>query len=137
MMTLLNEHDLINLIKNNTCFKGESWCIDLILTNRKHSFKNSTSIETDLSDHFTEIAESAEYSENYNYLSSQIKQLKNYLSGYSDTLLQILSVKNQPSFFSRQCSFSFIALYVKTKTLNSRKVSQFFIYCISDEQCLQ
>ena len=69
MMTLLNEHDLINLIKNNTCFKGESWCIDLILTNRKHSFKNSTSIETDLSDHFTEIAESAEYSENYNYLS--------------------------------------------------------------------
>ena len=51
MMTLLNEHDLINLIKNNTCFKGKSSCIDLILTNRKLSFKNSTSIETGLSNH--------------------------------------------------------------------------------------
>ena len=65
MMTLLNEHNLINLIKNNTCFKGESSCINLILTNQKHSFKNSTSIEADLNDHFTEIAESGEYSENY------------------------------------------------------------------------
>ena len=33
MMTFLNKHDLINLIKNNTCFKGEGSCIDLILTN--------------------------------------------------------------------------------------------------------
>ena len=31
MMTFLNEH-LINLIKNNTCFKGDASCIDLILT---------------------------------------------------------------------------------------------------------
>ena len=51
MMTFLNEHDLINLIKNNTCFKGEGSYIDLILTNRKFSFKNSTSFETGLSDH--------------------------------------------------------------------------------------
>ena len=41
MMTFLNEHDLINLIKNNICFKGEGSCIDLILTDRKFSFKNS------------------------------------------------------------------------------------------------
>ena len=45
MMTLI-EHDLINFIKSNTCFKGEGSCIDLILTN-----KNSTSFETGLSDH--------------------------------------------------------------------------------------
>ena len=51
MMTFLNEHDLINLIKNNTCFKGEGSCVDLILTNRKFSFKSSTSFETGLSDH--------------------------------------------------------------------------------------
>ena len=51
IMTFLNEHDLINLIKNNTCFKGEGSCIDLILTNRKFLFKNSTSFETGLSDH--------------------------------------------------------------------------------------
>ena len=51
MMSFLNEHDLINLIKNNTCFKGEGSCIDLILTNRKFSFKTSTTFETGLSDH--------------------------------------------------------------------------------------
>ena len=51
MMTFLNEHDLINLIKSNTFFKGEGSCIDLILTNRKFSFKNSTFFEAGLSDH--------------------------------------------------------------------------------------
>ena len=50
-MTFLNEHDLIKLIKNNTCFKGEGSCIDLILTNPEFSFKNSTSFLTGLSYH--------------------------------------------------------------------------------------
>ena len=50
-MTFLNEHDLINLIENDTCFKGEGSCIDMILTNRNYSFKNSTSFETGLNDH--------------------------------------------------------------------------------------
>ena len=51
MMTYLNEHDLINLIKNNTCFKREGSCINLILANRKYSFKNFNSFETGISDH--------------------------------------------------------------------------------------
>ena len=38
-------------MKTNTCFKGSSSCIDLILTNRKYSFKNTTSYEAGLSDH--------------------------------------------------------------------------------------
>ena len=33
MITFLNKQDLINLIKNNTCLKGEGSCFDLILTN--------------------------------------------------------------------------------------------------------
>ena len=37
--------------KKNTCFKGEGSFTDLILTDRKYSFKNSTSFETGLSDH--------------------------------------------------------------------------------------
>ena len=41
MMTFSNEHNLINLIKSDTCFKGEGSCIDMILTNRKYSFKKS------------------------------------------------------------------------------------------------
>ena len=51
MITFLNEHYLINFIKNNICFKGEGSCIDMILTNQKFSLKNSTSFESGLSDH--------------------------------------------------------------------------------------
>ena len=47
----LNSSNLANLVKTNTCFKGSGSCIDLILTNRKYSFKNTTSYETGLSDH--------------------------------------------------------------------------------------
>ena len=50
----------------------------------------------------TECAESAEFAKNYNYLSSYIKQPKNYLSVYSDTLSRILSIKNHPNFIFRQ-----------------------------------
>ena len=34
----------------NTCFKGKGSCIDLILTNRKFSFKTSTSCEKSFAD---------------------------------------------------------------------------------------
>ena len=47
----MNEQNLLNFVKSNTCFKGEGSCIDLILTNRKYSFKNTCSFETGLSDH--------------------------------------------------------------------------------------
>ncbi len=42
---------LQNLIKGPTCFKSDNpRCIDLILTNRKHNFQNTTTTETGLSD---------------------------------------------------------------------------------------
>ena len=41
----------VSKLFSNTCFKGEGSCIDLILTNRKYSFKNTCSFETGLSDH--------------------------------------------------------------------------------------
>ena len=47
----MNNQNLFNLVKSNTCFKGEGSCIDFILTNRKYSFKNTCSFETGLSDH--------------------------------------------------------------------------------------
>ena len=48
---LMNSNALYNLIKVNTCFKGNRTCIDLILTNWKYSFKNTNTFETGLSDH--------------------------------------------------------------------------------------
>ena len=48
--SFMNNQNLFNLVKSNTCFKGKGSCIDLILTNRKYSFKNTCSVETGLSD---------------------------------------------------------------------------------------
>ena len=39
LSNFLSSNNLSNLIKKNTCFKGTGSCIDLILTNRKYSFK--------------------------------------------------------------------------------------------------
>ena len=38
-------------MKKSTCFKGTAFCIDLILTNRKYSFKHTESYETGIGDH--------------------------------------------------------------------------------------
>ena len=47
----LQAYDLHSLIREPTCFKSSPpKCIDLILTNRKHNFIHSTTIETGLSD---------------------------------------------------------------------------------------
>ena len=47
-----NQLELYSMIKTPTCFKSPSGrCIDLFLTNRKHSFQNSQSFETGFSDH--------------------------------------------------------------------------------------
>ena len=51
MKDFMDANGFINLIKSNTCFKGKGSCIDLILTNRKYSFKHSNSGETSISDH--------------------------------------------------------------------------------------
>ena len=50
--SFLDSNNLTNLIKSNTCFKGKGSSIDLILTNRKYSFKYTSSYETGLSDHY-------------------------------------------------------------------------------------
>ena len=47
----LDSNALHNSTKGHNCFKGKGSFIDLILTNRKFSFKNTQSFETGLSDH--------------------------------------------------------------------------------------
>ena len=47
----MNDENFINLVKGKTCFRGKSSCIDLILTNRRYSFKHTSSTETGLIDH--------------------------------------------------------------------------------------
>ena len=49
--SFFDSNNLTSLIKTNTCFKGKGSSIDLILTNRKCSFKNTSSYDTGHSDH--------------------------------------------------------------------------------------
>ena len=51
MINFTDSQNFTNLIKNNTCLKGVGSCIDLVLTNRKYCFKNTSSYETGISDH--------------------------------------------------------------------------------------
>ena len=51
LKAFMQSHNLFNSIKSNTCFKGRGSCIDLVLTNRKFCFKNSSTFETGPSDH--------------------------------------------------------------------------------------
>ena len=48
----LQDHTFYNMMKQNTCFKGDGGsCIDLLITNSKFSFMKTNSFETGLSDH--------------------------------------------------------------------------------------
>ena len=71
----LSSNNLTNLIKSNTCFKGSGSCIDLILTNRKFSFKHTSSYETGISDHHHMI---------YTMLKSCFKNAEPIILNYRD-----------------------------------------------------
>ena len=73
--SFLHSNYLTNLIKTNTCFKGKGWSIDLILTNRKYSFKYTSSYETGLSDHHHMI---------YTMLNSSYINIEPKLLNYRD-----------------------------------------------------
>ena len=51
ILSFMDSQKFVSLIKNKKCFKEIVSCIDLILTNRKYSFKNTSSYKTGLNDH--------------------------------------------------------------------------------------
>ena len=44
LISCMQSLNLFNIIKSNTCFKGNGTCIDLTITNRKHYFKHSSDL---------------------------------------------------------------------------------------------
>ena len=48
MLSFMDSQNFVSVMKNKTCFKGTGSSIDLILTNRKYSFKNTSSYERSL-----------------------------------------------------------------------------------------
>ena len=79
----IENYGLYNLIKTKTCWKSASGiCIDLILTNQKHSFKNSGAAETALSDHhsliytmlktsYTKLEPTKQYYRSYTFFNNE------------------------------------------------------------------
>ena len=51
LISIMQSLKLFNIIKSNTCFKGNCICIGLIITNGKYCFRHSPTFETGLSDH--------------------------------------------------------------------------------------
>ena len=50
IQTFCGGYNLYNLVKEKTCFKGMPKCYDLILTNCKHNFQNTSAFTTGFSD---------------------------------------------------------------------------------------
>ena len=50
METMCNSYELLNLLNEPTCFKGQPKFYDLILTNCKHCFQNTEALTTGFSD---------------------------------------------------------------------------------------
>ena len=75
LKSFLDSNNLTNLIKINTCFKGKGSSIDLILTNRKYSFKYTSSYKKGLSDHHHMI---------YTMLKSSFINIEPKLLNYRD-----------------------------------------------------
>ena len=47
----MDSSSLYNLVNRQTCFKVKSYLINLILTNKKYSLKNTHTFETGVNDH--------------------------------------------------------------------------------------
>ena len=75
LISFMQSLNLFNIIKPNTCFKGNGACIELILTNRKYCFKHSSTLETGLSDHYHLI---------YSMLNTTLKAEEPKLYKYRD-----------------------------------------------------
>ena len=84
-----------------TCFKSNSGtCIDLILTNKKHSFKNTSVIETGLSDfHRMIFTQMKLISEKLPLRAISFRDFKNFVkTKFDDDLLKALICNPQTSY---------------------------------------
>ena len=111
LSAFMEHYNYYSFIKNNTSFKGNGSCIDLILTNRKYCFKNTSSFETGISDHhhliYSMLKTTFEREESKNYTHRDYKQfqwkdfekdftssLRNCNAGYENYEQNIIKVLN-------------------------------------------
>ena len=81
MVNFCEMYNLENLIKEPTCFKSAEnpSSIDLMLTNKKHSFQNSMTIETGLSDfHKMTVTVMKRYFKKNEPITIEYRDMKNF-----------------------------------------------------------
>ena len=89
--SFMSEHGLYSLINEPTCFKSVGGrCIDLILTNKKHSFQKSHSFETGVSDHHHMIYTMLKVQ--FVHLPPRIQSYRSYRKFKSDAFLDDLKL---------------------------------------------
>ena len=90
MKTFGENYKLRNLIKEPTCFKNPEnpTCIDLILTNKPLSFKNTYVIETGLSDFHKMIV--AVMKMHFHKMKPQVVSYRKYKDFHNETFLDSL-----------------------------------------------
>ena len=103
LQNLMNDYNLANLIRQNTCFKSSrGTCIDLILTNKNMSFQYSNSFESGLSDchHLIYTMFKMSYSKQapLKYLYRKYKNFN--LEKFKDELIQNLQKANVAACFT-------------------------------------
>ena len=111
LSAFMEHYNYYSFIKNNTSFKGNGSCIDLILTNRKYCFKNTSLSEHGISDHhhliYSMLKTTFEREESKNYTHRDYKQfqwkdvekdftssLRNCNAGYENYEQNIIKVLN-------------------------------------------
>ena len=118
----INEENLYNIIKSKTCFKKtQGSCIDLILTNRKFSFKNSSTSETGLSDHHHLI---------YSVMKTSFRNEENKILIYRDFKnfsIERFKIELDPILHSNNNDFkNFEDKFVKVLDKNAPKKTKIF-----------
>ena len=105
------DHNLYNTMKHKTCFKSvEGKCIDLILTNIKHSLQKSNVFETGLSDHHILIYSMLKIT--YQKLPPKIIAYRSYKLFNENHFIQDLSYYLNYYFTGEYSSFQSIFEYI-------------------------
>ena len=109
----MNEHNCYSLIREPTCFKSitNPSCIDLFLTNKKHSFQCSKTIVTGLSDYHRLIL--TIFKTTFRKLSPKKVTYRSYKNFCGDSFLYELK-----SHLSANCSNFSTFIDIFTKLLN-------------------
>ena len=119
-------YELKNLIKVPTCFKSAEnpSSIDVILTNTKEMFQNSTAIETGISDHHKLVVTVMKiYSEKQKPITVNYRSYKNFeMFNFNDELKEALENFEKPHMTYEDFKTIFLEILEKHAQTKSKKV---------------